>query len=669
MSEETTRPEETQENAPETAAEETAVEASAAGTPAPAVEENDDDMFAEDEDLFSGDAYSESERAELEGMYEETLQNSSENTIAEGRIVRITDRDVAVDIGFKSEGWVGIDEFDDPKELKVGDAIDVFIEKFENENGMLQLSKKRADTERTWIRLKDLERDAEIIEGRVIRRIKGGLEVDVMGIVAFLPGSQVDIHPVRDFDSLIGKKMDFRIVKINDLRKNIVVSRKVLIEEDMREIREKVLSELEVGQVREGVVKNITNFGVFVDLGGVDGLLHITDLSYGRINHPSEVVSLDQKITVKILNFDRERNRISIGYKQLQTHPWNDVDEKFPAGTKVQGKVVSLTRYGAFVELAQGVEGLIHISEMSWTQHVKHPSQLLSVGQEVEVMVLDVRKDERKISLGLKQTESNPWEEFADKYTPESIHEGTVRDIVPFGVFVELEAGIEGLIHISDLSWTRKLRHPGEVVKKDDKIQVKVLEFNQDERRIALGVKQLQENPWEHFENEFGVGSQLECEIEKVIDKGVIVTLPHGLEGFVPNSKMKLMDEEGNKIEAAEGAKHVFRILEYDRNNKKVILATPDKMNAEQKSVADFQTRQRQGGGGSGGGAMADAFKKAGLGKGGQKPAAPAPEASAEEAPSAEAPASEAPASEAPAEEPAAPETPAEEGGDEEKSE
>ncbi|MCA9782967.1 MAG: 30S ribosomal protein S1 [Candidatus Cloacimonetes bacterium] len=594
--------------------------------------EHDEDLFAENLDAFSGDAYSSSEREELEAMYGETLQNSEENTIASGRIVRITDRDVAVDIGFKSEGWVSIDEFDDPKSIKVGDEIDVFVEKFENESGMLQLSKKRADSERTWIGLKTLEKDAAIIEGKVIRRIKGGLEVDVMGIVAFLPGSQVDIHPVRDFDGLIGKKMDFRIVKINDIRKNIVVSRKVHIEEDMREIREKVLTELEVGQVREGVVKNITNFGVFVDLGGVDGLLHITDLSYGRINHPSEVVQLDQKITVKILNFDRERNRISIGYKQLQAHPWNDVENRFPAGSRVQGKVVSLTRYGAFVELDQGVEGLIHISEMSWTQHVKHPSQLLSVGQEVEVMVLEVRKEERKISLGLKQTEANPWEEFSAKYKPESVHEGTVRDIVPFGVFVELEAGIEGLIHISDLSWTRKLRHPGEVVKKDDKIQVKVLEFNQDERRIALGVKQLQENPWEKFEQEFGVGSMLECAVEKVIDKGVIVTLPYGLEGFVPNSKIKLADDEGNKKQPAEGETHLFRILEYDRNNKKVILATPERVSDEQKAVAEFKARPSGGGGGGnqgGGGSMADAFLKAGFGD--DAPAAPAAPADEED--------------------------------------
>ena len=415
-----------------------------------------------DEDLFAEEySYSANERDQLEALYNETFKDNQENSISEGRIVNITDRDVAVDIGFKSEGWVPLDEFDDPKALTIGDTIEVFIEKFEGPGGTLMLSKKRADVERTWMSLKTLENDSAVIEGKVIRRIKGGLVVDLMGIDAFLPGSQIDIHPVRDFDGLIGKKMDFRIVKINDARKNIVVSRKVLIEEDMREIREKVLGELEVGQIREGVVKNITNFGVFVDLGGVDGLLHITDLSWGRVNHPSDVVKLDQKITVKVLNFDRDRNRISIGLKQLQPHPWNDVDERYPVGERVQGKVVSLTRYGAFVELSEGIEGLIHISEMSWTQHVKHPSQILSVGQEVEVMVLEVRKEERKISLGLKQTEPNPWEELAEKYAIGTVHTGVVRDLVPFGVFVELEAGIEGLVHISDLSWTPQAASPG----------------------------------------------------------------------------------------------------------------------------------------------------------------------------------------------------------------
>jgi small subunit ribosomal protein S1 len=565
-----------------------------------------------DDNIFNDEfGYAATEQQELEALYDKTFKDNEENSITEGKIVNITDRDVAIDIGFKSEGFVSIDEFDDPANLKVGDPVQVFIEKFEGANGALQISKKRADVERTWMELKQLETDGSVIEGKVVRRIKGGLVVDMMGIDAFLPGSQIDIHPVRDFDSLIGKKMDFRIVKINDARKNIVVSRKVLIEEDMREIREKVLAELEVGQIREGVVKNITNFGVFVDLGGVDGLLHITDLSWGRVNHPSDVVKLDQKITVKVLNFDRERNRISIGLKQLQEHPWNDVEERFPIESKVSGKVVSLTRYGAFVELAAGVEGLIHISEMSWTQHVKHPSQILSVGEEVEVMVLEVRKDERKISLGLKQTEDNPWEALAEKYAVGSVHEGLVRDLVPFGVFVELEAGIEGLVHISDLSWTRKLRHPGEMIKKDEKIKVQVLSFDRDERRIALGVKQLEINPWDNFEQEYNVGSEVECEIAKVIDKGVVVNLPHGLEGFVPNSKLRPTDAEGNKVTLAEGDTSVFRVIEYDSENKKVILATPRQMSEEAKAVAEYKKSSR--GGSGGGNAMADAFRSAGL--------------------------------------------------------
>ncbi len=565
-----------------------------------------DDAIFNDEFTYSSD-----ERQELESLYDKTFSNNEENSITKGTVVNITERDVAVDIGFKSEGWISIEEFEDPASIKIGDEVDVFIEKFEGANGALQLSKKRADTERTWRGLKDLETEGAVIEGKVVRRIKGGLVVDLMGIDAFLPGSQIDIHPVRDFDSLIGKKMDFRIVKINDVRKNIVVSRKVLIEEDMREIRDKVLGELEVGQIREGVVKNITNFGVFVDLGGVDGLLHITDLSWGRVNHPSDVVKLDQKITVKVLNFDRERNRISIGLKQLMEHPWNDVEGRFPINARVNGKVVSLTRYGAFVELAAGVEGLIHISEMSWTQHVKHPSQILSVGQDVDVMVLEVRKDERKISLGLKQTEANPWEALAEKYALGTVHEGVIRDLVPFGVFVELEPGIEGLVHISDLSWTRKLRHPGEMVKKDDSMRVQVLSFDRDERRIALGVKQLEENPWESFEQQFDVGSEVECEIAKVIDKGVVVTLPHGLEGFVPNSKLRATDLEGNKVAFKEGDTATFKVIEYDRDNKKVILATPRQMNEDQKTVAEYTKKPGRS---SGGGAIADAFREAGFG-------------------------------------------------------
>ena len=564
-----------------------------------------DDAIFHDEFTYSTD-----ERDELEKLYDKTFSNNEENSITKGTVVNITERDVAVDIGFKSEGWIPIEEFDDPASIKIGDQVDVFIEKFEGANGALQLSKKRADVERTWMRLKELETEGAVIEGKVVRRIKGGLVVDLMGIDAFLPGSQIDIHPVRDFDSLISKKMDFRIVKINDVRKNIVVSRKVLIEEDMREIRDKVLTELEVGQIREGVVKNITNFGVFVDLGGVDGLLHITDLSWGRVNHPSDVVKLDQKITVKVLNFDRERNRISIGLKQLLEHPWNDVETRFPLSTRVAGKVVSLTRYGAFVELAAGVEGLIHISEMSWTQHVKHPSQILSVGQDVDVMVLEVRKDERKISLGLKQTEANPWEALAEKYTVGSVHEGVVRDLVPFGVFVELEPGIEGLVHISDLSWTRKLRHPGEMVKKDEKLGVQVLSFDRDERRIALGVKQLEVNPWENFEQQYDVGSEVECEVSKVIDKGVVVTLPFGLEGFVPNSKLRTTDLEGNKVTLKEGEKSVFKVIEYDRDNKKVILATPRQQSEEAKTVSEYKKTTRS----PGGGAIADAFREAGFG-------------------------------------------------------
>ncbi len=553
--------------------------------------------------------YTDQEREELARMYDDTLQEIHAESIISGKIVGITDREISVDIGFKSDGVIPREEIDDISNYKIGDELEVYIDKMENSDGQLLLSKKKADFERTWSDILSKDKSGETLEARCIRRIKGGIIVDINGVEAFMPGSQIDIHPVRDFDALIGKVMDCRIVKINEARKNIVVSRKVIIEEDMREVRERVLKELEVGQVREGVVKNITNFGVFIDLGGVDALLHITDLSWGRINHPSEIVKLDQKLAVKVLDFDRERQRISVSYKELQPHPWDGIEDRYPVDSRVKGKVVSITRYGVFVELEPGIEGLIHISEMSWTQHIKHPSQLVNIGEEIECVVLAVQKEDHKISLGLKQVDPNPWIEYETKYVKNSRHTGIVRDLVPFGVFVELEDNVDGLIHISDLSWTRNVRHPGELVKKGDKIEVMVLNFDKDERRISLGHKQLFENPWDKFVSEFNIGDSISTEIVKVIEKGVLVKIYEDLEGFIPNSKLALVDEEGKRRSAQEGETIIAKVLEFDPRSKKLILSSQEaRMSQDERDVAEYKKKSR---GSAAGGTIGDAIGEA----------------------------------------------------------
>ena len=533
------------------------------------------------EELDDEVEYDREEAAFMSKLYEDTLVKIKPGEIIAGRIVSINDREVAVDIGFKSEGTVPIEEFEDPTTLNIGDTIEVFLENIENQDGQLVLSKKKADFARVWDRIMGIYERGETVKGRCNRRIKGGIVVDVMGIDAFLPGSQIDVHPVRDFDAWIGETCDFRIVKVNETRKNIVLSRKVLIEENLRDVREKILTEIQIGQDIEGVVKNITDFGAFVDLGGVDGLLHITDLSWGRVNHPSEVVSYDEKLKVRILDFDPVRKRISVGLKQLQPHPWEGVEERYPVNSKVTGRVVSITKYGAFVELEEGIEGLIHISEMSWTQHIKHPSQILNIGQEVEVVVLSIDPENRKVSLGLKQTEEDPWEKLEQKYSVGTTHTGVVRDLVPFGAFVELEEGVEGLVHISDLSWTRKVRHPGEIVKKGDEIQVTVLSFDRDERRIALGHKQTIENPWELFESKYPVGSLLPGTVIRTVDKGAIVELEWGLEGFLPVSHFGKDPKTGRGRALKEAERLDVEVIDFDKENKKVVV-----------SVAAVQKRQ-----------------------------------------------------------------------------
>ncbi|MBU1984506.1 30S ribosomal protein S1, partial [bacterium] len=487
------------------------------------------------------------ETQDLAALYEKMIMEFREGEIIKGKIIAVGEKEISIDIGFKSEGTVAIEEFAPGESFNVGDDVEVYLDRVEDAEGQLILSKRKADFLKIWERIGAIYRDQEIIRGKVMRRIKGGFVVDVLSIDAFLPGSQIDVHPVRDFDALVGNEMEFRIVKLNDMRKNIVVSRKVIVEESLAGIREKVLGELKVGDVMTGSVKNITDFGVFVDLGGVDGLLHITDLSWGRVSHPSELVQLDSKITVKVLDYDKERQRISIGLKQLQPHPWEGVEEKYPVGAKVHGRVVSIARYGAFVELEKGLEGLVHISEMSWTQHIKHPSALLSVGDEIDVVVLSIDKENRKISLGLKQVEPDPWENLEIKYAVGTRHVGRVRDLVPFGAFVELEDGIDGLVHISDLSWTKRVRHPGEILKKGEEVEIVVLGFDRNERRIALGLKQAQANPWDEFAQLYAVGTRTTGKVARVLEKGVVVELPKDVEGFAPNSQLKRVTRGGKQ--------------------------------------------------------------------------------------------------------------------------
>ena len=537
------------------------------------IEEREGEKFIKLEDLPEDFSYSPEERKDLEKLYSETLTEIKEGEIVSGKIIAISEKEIAVDIGFKSEGILAIEEFDDPSELKVGDAIDVYLDSVEDSEGQLMLSKRKADFMRVWERVKTVYAEDGIIRGRCTRRIKGGMVVDLGGVDAFLPGSQIDVRPVRDFDAIIGTEMDFRILKINDLRKNIVVSHKVLKEESLREVREKLLNNLKIGDVLEGTVKNITDFGVFVDLGGVDGLLHITDLSWGRVTHPSEIVQLDQTIKVMVLNYDPERRRISLGFKQLHAHLWEEIDKKYHVGQLVQGRVVSLAKYGAFIEVEPGIEGLVHISEMSWTQHVKHPNQIIREGEFVQVMILNIDKESKKISLGLKQVEEDPWEDFEAKYRAGTHHKGIVRDLVPFGAFVELEDGVEGLVHITDLSWTKKMRHPGEILKKGEDIEVVVLTFDRNERRIALGHKQLEENPWDIFARDYPVGHKLTGTVARLIDKGVLVEVPHKLEGFVPNSQISQKYFDGKKRTIQVGDIVKLAVMEFNKNDQKLILS------------------------------------------------------------------------------------------------
>jgi len=511
-------------------------------------------------DLDSLSDYSKDEYDSLLNMYEGTLNVITEKEIVTGRIVEITDKYVIIDIGFKSEGIIPFNEFRNPETVKVGDEIEVFLDKVEDREGQLVLSRKKADTLRVWQFIEEAHNTQKIIEGFIKRRIKGGMVVDVEGIDAFLPGSQIDVRPVRDFDAYVGKTMEFMVVKLNMSSENVVVSHRAIVESDLEEQRSQILQSMEPGQILEGHVKNITDFGVFIDLGGVDGLLHITDLSWGRVEHPNEVVKLDQKLNVVVLEFDENSKRISLGLKQLQPHPWDGIDAKYPEGMKVQGRVVSIADYGAFIELERGVEGLVHISEMSWTQHIKHPSQLVEKNQMIECIVLNISKEDKKISLGVKQLENDPWKNLLEKYPIDSKHKGTVRNLTNFGVFVELEPGIDGLIHISDLSWTDKINHPGELVQKGEVIDVVILAVDFDNRRITLGRKQIESNPWEKYLVEFAKGNEVEGKVVKVTDKGAFIALGSDAEGF--------LSKEEFDGEVVEGADVKVVVTEIDENNK-----------------------------------------------------------------------------------------------------
>lgn len=531
------------------------------------------------------DPYSKEERAKLENVYEETLSSITEHEVIEGAVVSINSREVVVNIGYKSDGVLPFNEFRYNPDLKVGDVVEIYVENQEDASGQMILSHKKARILKSWERINEAYEKEEVINGHVKSRTKGGLIVDVFGIEAFLPGSQIDVKPIRDYDVFVNKTMEFKVVKINQEYKNVVVSHKALIEAELEAQKIEIIAKLEKGQVLEGTVKNITSYGVFIDLGGVDGLVHITDLSWGRINHPSEIVDLDQKLKVVILDFDENKKRIALGLKQLTPHPWDSLDENMKLGDKVKGKVVVIADYGAFIEISPGVEGLIHVSEMSWSQHLRTAQDFLKVGDEVEAVILTLDREDRKMSLGMRQLIPDPWKDIRDRYPVGSKHSATVRNFTNFGIFVEIEEGVDGLIHISDLSWSKKIKHPAEFTKIGEKIDVLVLDVDEENRRLSLGHKQLEENPWDVFETVFTVGSVHEGTIITVLERGAVVALPYGVEGFVPSRHMKKANGTMAKIEE----KLEFKVIEFSKDNKKIILS----------HVETYQEPEKRKGGGA----------------------------------------------------------------------
>lgn len=544
-----------------------------------------------------GVGYSKEDKAKLTAAYEGTITAVPEKEVVTGTVVGMTDKDIILNIGYKSDGLVPRSEFRDIEDqLQIGTQVEVYVEEQEDAGGQLVVSRKKARVAQAWKQIQNgLESDI-IIEGEVKRRTKGGLIVDIYGIEAFLPGSQIDVKPIRDFDVYVGKKMEVKVVKINAVNENVVVSHKVLIEKDLEEQKAQILNNLEKGQVLEGVIKNMTSFGVFIDLGGVDGLLHITDISWGRISDPKEVLQLDEKVQVVVLDFDEDKKRISLGMKQLQAHPWEQLSEEVQVGSRLKGRVVNVPDYGAFVEVAPGVEGLVHVSEMSWSQHLRNPQDFMKPGDEVETVVLAIDRNERKLSLGIKQLTEDPWTrgEIASKYGVGSRHTGTVRNLTTYGLFVELEEGIDGLVHISDLSWTRKLKHPSEMVKVDDKLEVVVLELDLENRRISLGHKQVEENPWDTFENVFPVGSVHKGTITSKVEKGYTVELPYGIEGFATAKQVVKEDNSTPNV----GDQLDFKVMEFNKEDRRILVshtATYKEEVVEKKAATKKATAKKEG--------------------------------------------------------------------------
>ena len=542
----------------------------------PAVDYLDPTLFKDIRTITREDLDSSVEQSgvseDIQDQYLGSISEISENQVLTGRVIGMNDKDILIDIGFKSEGLIDRSEFPQNALPQIGDQIEVYLEYLEDRNGNLVLSKEKADFMRRWRDIREFYEKEKIFTCKILRRIKGGMIVDIDGLQGFLPGSQIDVRPIKDFDQYLDQDLEVRVVKLNEARKNIVVSHKVIIEDSLKEKREELLADMEIGQIMEGRVKNITDFGVFIDLGGIDGLLHITDLSWGRVNHPSEVVKLDETLSIKIIDYDKEKQRVSLGLKQLLPHPWENVEENYPIGSNVKGKIVSLTNYGAFVELEAGVEGLIHVSEMSWTRHIKNASEMYSIGEEIKAGVLAIDTDERKISLGVKQLEPDPWDEIEEKFMVGSLQKGKVINITQFGVFVELEEGIEGLIHVSDLSWTKVVRHPKETVQKDENVEVRILEISREKRRIALGLKQVTDDPWPELMKKFETGKEITGEIIRILEKGIILQLEDDVEGIVPFGSGSKKNRKEVLTKFSAGDSLTGHVMEVKPDDKKVVV-------------------------------------------------------------------------------------------------
>ncbi|HET7224262.1 MAG TPA: 30S ribosomal protein S1 [Candidatus Eisenbacteria bacterium] len=529
------------------------------------------------------------------GQYEESLRSIGEGEIVHGTVLAIDDKEVLVDVGFKSEGVISLAEFPDPHSIKVGDTVEVFLEKMENQDGLVVLSKQRADFVRVWDRVKEAHDTGQVVEGRLVRKIKGGVVVDLYGVEAFLPGSQIALRQVQNVDALLGQSVQVKIIKLNKRRRNIVVSRRAVLEEERDRMKATILKDLAKDQIREGQVKNITDFGAFVDLGGIDGLLHITDMSWGRVSHPSELVKIGDRVRVKVLNFDPEKERISLGLKQLEPYPWEGVEDKYKVGDRVKGRVVSITDYGAFVELEKGVEGLIHVSEMSWTRHVRHPSKVVNIGDTIEAVVLKVDKANEKISLGLKQVEPDPWLTLDQKYPPGMRVKGKVRNLTNFGAFVELEEGIDGLVHVSDMSWTKRVAHPSEVLKKGDAVEVVILSIDKEHRRISLGLKQVSEDPWPQLADRFLPGMELSGVVNRLFDRGAIVDVGEGIEGFVPISQLGIDDLKRPNDAFEPGETLTMKVTRVDVPNHRLILSVKAWLSEQDDiALAEWTSKRNQ---------------------------------------------------------------------------